>query len=251
MALKVMLSSVRRGLADVRDAVAPVLTILRYEVIRFETVVKTTPAPPRATCVEMVEHSDIYLLILGEEYGDPMPGTDLAPTEEEWTVARNLGRPIVVFKKDGISPGDRQAAFIAKVENYETGVWRHTFSDAGNLISQLENALAVAAEAIQPAGSSAIAAPVSVPWLEPTRGLYSGGGTVSKRMSSRSRRRRLSRPHPSGTWRERSPAVARTMASSNSDKASPSLETRPLSRPPPSPTGGGPRPASASPAIAP
>ena len=67
MALKVMLSSVRRGLADVRDSVAPVLKILRYDVIRFETVVTTTPAPPRAICVEMVETADIYLLILGHE----------------------------------------------------------------------------------------------------------------------------------------------------------------------------------------
>lgn len=178
MALKVMLSSVKRGLADVRDAVAPVLEILKFEVIRFETVVKTTPAPPRATCVEMVKDSDIYLLILGEEYGDPMPGTDLAPTEEEWAVARNLGRPIVVFKRDGISPGARQEAFIAKVENYETGVWRRRFSDAGDLISQLQDALGVAAEALQPAGSSALAAPVSVPWLEPVRGVYIGSGTV-------------------------------------------------------------------------
>jgi hypothetical protein len=46
MALKVMLSSVRRGLADVRDAVAPVIKILRHDVIRFETVVKT-PVPAR------------------------------------------------------------------------------------------------------------------------------------------------------------------------------------------------------------
>jgi hypothetical protein len=178
MALKVMLSSVRRGLADVRDAVAPVLTILNYEVIRFETIVKTTPAPPRATCVEMVEHSDIYLLILGEEYGDPMPGTDLAPTEEEWTVARNLGKPIVVFKRDGIYPDPRQAAFIAKVENYENGVWRHRFSDTGDLISQLKKALEVAAEALQPAGPGALPAAVAVPWLERARGLYTAGGTV-------------------------------------------------------------------------
>ncbi len=55
----------------------------------------------------MVEDSDIYLLILGEEYGEPMPGTGLAPTEEEWTVARNLGKPTVVFKKFGDEPRPR------------------------------------------------------------------------------------------------------------------------------------------------
>jgi len=178
MALKVMLSSVRRGLADVRDSVAPVLKILRYDVIRFETVVTTTPAPPRAICVEMVETADIYLLILGDEYGDPMPGTDLAPTEEEWTIARNQGKPIVVFKKADIHPGPRQAAFIKRVEDYETGTWRHSFADAGDLISQLEAALSAAADALRPAAPSLLTTPVSVPWLETARGTYTGAGTV-------------------------------------------------------------------------
>jgi hypothetical protein len=177
MALKVMLSSVRRGLADVRDAVAPVIKILRYDVIRFETVVKT-PVPPRATCVEMVDHSDIYLLILGEEYGEPMPGTGLAPTEEEWTVARSLGKPTLVFKKSGISPGPEQAAFIKMVEDYGTGIWRYTFSDTADLISQLEGALAAAAEALQPAVATPLSSPVSVPWLESKSGIYTGAGTV-------------------------------------------------------------------------
>lgn len=177
MALKVMLSSVVRGLADVRDAVAPVIKILRYDVIRFETVVKT-PVPPRATCVEMVENSDIYLLILGEEYGDPMPGTGLAPTEEEWTVARNLGKPTVVFKKSGMTPGPAQAAFIKKVEDYETGVWRHSFTDTADLISQLEGALATAAEALQPAAPTPLASPVAVPWLQSASGIFTGAGTV-------------------------------------------------------------------------
>jgi uncharacterized protein DUF4062 len=178
VALKVMLSSVRRGLADVRDAVAPVLKILGYEVIRFEAVTKTTSEPPRATCAKMVEDSDIYLLILGEEYGDPMPGTDRAPTEEEWTVARNLGRPVVVFEKAGISPGPRQAAFIKRVKDYETGVWRRTFADTGDLISRLKDALADAADGLRPPASTLLTVPVSVPWLLGTRGSYTGRGTV-------------------------------------------------------------------------
>lgn len=177
MALKVMLSSVRRGLADVRDAVAPVIKILRYDVIRFETVVKT-PVPARTACVAMVEDSDIYLLILGEEYGDPMPGTGLAPTEEEWTVARNLGKPTVVFKKSGMNPTPEQAAFIKKVEDYETGVWRHSFTDTADLISQLEGALATAAEALQPPAPTPLVSAVAVPWLQSASGVYTGAGTV-------------------------------------------------------------------------
>ncbi len=122
----------------------------------------------------MVESSDIYLLILGEEYWDPMPGTDLVPTEEEWTVARNLGRPIVVFEKAGITPGARQEGFIKKAKDYETGAWRHTFTDTADLLSKLQGALAVATEALRPAGSIALAGPISVPWRESGRGVSAG-----------------------------------------------------------------------------
>jgi hypothetical protein len=178
MALKVMLSSVSRGLADVRDSIDPVLKILKYGVIRFETVTKALSVPPRSTCVAMVEDCDIYLLILGEEYGDPMPGTGRAPTEEEWTVARSLGKPTVVFKKAGMNPGPEQVAFIKKVEDYETGVWRHSFADIPDLLSQLEGAVASAAESLRPASATPLSSPVSIPWLQTRSGIYTGAGTV-------------------------------------------------------------------------
>ena len=82
-ALKVMLSSVRRGLANVRGTVAP-SSDPRYDRIRFEDVTGH-PVPPPAVGVQMVDNSDIYVLILGEHYGDPMPGPGLAPTEEDWS----------------------------------------------------------------------------------------------------------------------------------------------------------------------
>lgn len=97
---------------------------------------------------------------------------------KEWTVARNLGKPTVVFKKSAMNPGHEQAAFIKKVEDYETGVWRHTFSDTADLISQLEGALATAAEALQPAIPTPLPSPLSVPWLESKSGIYTAAGTV-------------------------------------------------------------------------
>lgn len=178
MALKVMLSSVSRGLADVRDSIDPVLKILKYGVIRFETVTKALSVPPRTTCVAMVEDCDIYLLILGEEYGDPMPTTGRSPTEEEWTVARSLGKPTVVFKKSGMKPGPEQTAFIKKVEDDETGVWRHSFIDIPDLLSQLEGALETAAETLRPAAPTPLAAPVAVQWLQSAAGIFTGAGTV-------------------------------------------------------------------------
>lgn len=79
-----------------------------------------------------------------------MPDTGLAPTEEEWTIARNEGKPIVVFRQSGVTPEPRQAEFIATVEAYGTGVFRGTFKDTGELLGKLEDALAAAAASIQP-----------------------------------------------------------------------------------------------------
>jgi hypothetical protein len=155
VALKVMLGSVRRGgLGPVLDAVAPVLKILRYEPVRFEEVTNQ-PVPPRAVCIEL---SDIYLLLLGAEYGDVMPDTGLAPTEEEWTIARNAGKPVVVFRQSGVTPEPREAEFIATTEAYATGVFHGTFIDAADLLGKLEDALATAAASIQPMRPRALAA---------------------------------------------------------------------------------------------
>jgi len=172
-----MLSSVRRGgLGPTRDAVAPVLKILRYEPLRFEDVTNQ-PVPPRAVCVELVERSDIYLLLLGADYGDVMPDTGLAPTEEEWTIARDQGRPIVVFRASGVTPEPRQAEFIATTESYATGVFRGTFIDTGDLLGKLDAALAAAVATIQPMRPRTLAEKVAVPWRAEDR-RFSGSGVV-------------------------------------------------------------------------
>ena len=164
MTLLVMISSVRRGgLGSVRDAVAPFLDAAGYAPVRFETET-AKPVPSRAVCVDMVKRSDIYLLLLGAEYGDPMPDTDLAPTAEEWSVARNEGKPIVVFKQAGITPEPRQQAFVDEIEAYQTGVFRGTFTDTGDLLGQLKDALAEAAALIQPMRPRQLDHVVGVPW---------------------------------------------------------------------------------------
>ena len=178
MVLKVMLSSVRRaGLGDIRDVIAPVIKILGYEVVRFEDVLGGS-LPSRAVCVDLVEKSDIYLLLLGAEYGEAIAGTGLAPTDEEWTIARNRGKPIVVFRQSGVTFEPAQQAFISKVGDYETGVWHYSFRDAKDLIPQLEEALARAADELRPTAPRPLTQAVVVPWREANRGIYASGGTV-------------------------------------------------------------------------
>ncbi len=90
----------------------------------------------------------MYLLLLGEHYGEPLPDTGKAPTEEEFTVAKRRGIPILVFRKTGIDPDDRQREFIARVGDYQQGRFWKEFGDNGRLaIVVLEALREVAAEA--------------------------------------------------------------------------------------------------------
>jgi hypothetical protein len=163
-----MVSSVRRGLADVRDAVRPMITVLGHEPVRFEDFT-AQPVPPRAACVEAVTTSDIYLLLLGEHYGERMPDTGRAPTAEEWAVARPLGKPIVVFKRTGIDPDSDQAAFIAEVESYRTGVFRDSFGSTAELLEKLPAAIEAAAASIQPLRPRQLEQPAPVVWRDDAR----------------------------------------------------------------------------------
>lgn len=163
MPLRVMISSVRRGLAAERDSIAPVLPIMGYQPVRFEDAT-AQPVPPRAVCVELVSSSDIYLLLLGEQYGDAMPDTGLAPTAEEWSVARNLGKPVVVFRRRGGAPEPRQAEFIAAVEAYEHGAFRDSFQDVPELLRKLKPALDAARATLQPLTPQPLTVEVTVPW---------------------------------------------------------------------------------------
>ena len=169
-----MISSARRGgLGPVRDAAAPFLDAAGYVPIRFEDET-AKPVPSRAVCVDMVKRCDIYLLLLGAAYGDPMPDTGLSPTEEEWTVARNEGKPIVVFRAEGIAAEPRQEAFLLEVEAYQTGVFRGTFTDTADLLRKLKAALAAAAATMQPMRPRPLPVRVEVPWRARGRALDAG-----------------------------------------------------------------------------
>lgn len=177
MPLRVMISSVRRGLAAERDALRPVITILNYTPVRFEDFT-AQPVPSRAVCVDAVTGSDIYLLLLGQYYGERTTDTGLAPTAEEWTVARQLGKPIVVFRQSGVDPEPEQQDFITEVESYTTGVFRESFASTAELLEKLKPALEAAATLIQPLRPRQLDQPVEIAWREDDRGWMGGGGTI-------------------------------------------------------------------------
>ena len=130
--MKVFISSVRSGLADERDYLTSLLTAAGYEPLRFEDFTAQN-SPSRAACLQGLEHADVYLLLLGERYGVPTVDSGLSPTEEEFTAAKQMGIPVLVFRKEGDAREPAQAEFESRVGNYQQGRFWKNFRDAMDL----------------------------------------------------------------------------------------------------------------------
>ena len=130
--MKVFISSVRSGLADERDYLTSLLTAAGHEPLRFEDFTAQN-SPSRAACLQGLERADVYLLVLGERYGDPTVDSGLSPTEEEFTAAKQMGIPVLVFRKEGGAREAAQAEFESRVGNYQQGRFWKNFSDAMDL----------------------------------------------------------------------------------------------------------------------
>lgn len=138
--MKVFISSVRRGLEAERDALPGLIKALGHEPKRFEDY-SAQPVPSRQACLDGVQDADAYALMLGDTYGDPLPDTGLAPTEEEFVAARTRGIPILVFLKRGGTPDAVQQAFIARVSGYVDGRFRKGFADVAELLTAVAGSL--------------------------------------------------------------------------------------------------------------
>jgi hypothetical protein len=171
----IFLSSVRRGLADERDAVAAMIVALGHRPSRFEDFT-ALPVPPRKACLDAVAGADAYLLLLGEHYGDRTPDTGVAPTEEEFNAAATKGLPIIVMRKaTGVMDAD-QAAFAQRVESYGAGRFRGTFSSTADLLPKVTAAIKSLEEAPSEVTLEDLDQSPPVPWLGDSDRLLPGRG---------------------------------------------------------------------------
>lgn len=108
--MKVFISSVRRGLEQERDSLPGLITAIGHESLRFEDFT-AHPWSSRETCVRAVGQADVYVLLIGPAYGDPMPDTGLSATHEEYNAARVEGIPILVFRKEDVAMEAAQQEF--------------------------------------------------------------------------------------------------------------------------------------------
>lgn len=162
--MRVFVSSVRQGLEEERDAVPALIRALGHEPRRFEDYTAQS-VPSRAACLAGAEDADAYLLLLGGRYGEPLPDTGRSPTEEEFTVAKRRGIPILAFRKRGVVLEPEQEGFIQRVEDYATGVFRGAFSNATELLPEV--AAAIRELERKPASLSfeRLAQVANAPWL--------------------------------------------------------------------------------------
>lgn len=137
---RVFLSSVGRELHQERDQLADMVKAAGHEPVRYEDFA-SSDMTPRGRCLYGVDSSEVYVLILGPLYGDPLEDTGVAPTEEEWNRAHTRGIPILVFRKQGVDFEQRQQDFIDKVGEYTGGKFYKTFNDAHELCAGVIEAL--------------------------------------------------------------------------------------------------------------
>jgi hypothetical protein len=98
--VKVFISSVRRGLDEERDALPGIILAVGHTPLRFEDF-SAQPMPSREAGLAGVADADVYLLILGPNYGYRFADTGQSPTHDEWTAATAAGVPRLVYRKDG------------------------------------------------------------------------------------------------------------------------------------------------------
>ena len=174
--MKVFISSVRRGLEAERDALPGLITALGHEPMRFEDYT-AQGVPSRQACLDGVRDADAYLLVLGDIYGDPLPDTGLAPTEEEFVAARARGIPILVFLKRGGTPHAQQRAFIDRVSGYVDGRFRKGFEDGVGLLTAVTAAIRELQSQPPVLTWSALAGQTDVPWREKDTNAFGLNGT--------------------------------------------------------------------------
>lgn len=134
--MRVFLSSVRRGLEEERDALRGLIRAAGHTPVLYEDF-SAQNEPSREACLKALAESDVYLLLLGPNYGHRFPETGQSPTHEEWTTASVAGKRRIVYRKLGVIFEPAQQELARLVESYSTGVFRDSFETTVELMTKV------------------------------------------------------------------------------------------------------------------
>jgi hypothetical protein len=98
------------------------------------------PQSPQISCLKGVREADLVVLILGSKYGATQGTSRVSPTHEEYLEARGK-KPILAFVQNGATFDEKQAALVADVQGWQSGLFRAGFDDADDLQAQIIRAI--------------------------------------------------------------------------------------------------------------
>lgn len=141
---KVFISSTIDDLLEARsEAERHLLALEVFEPIRIEKF-PANEQPSRVVCLGEVHQSDAVLLLIGDRYGfvpsDNNPQS-LSVTHLEFREARRLQRPIFAFVKESTVREHQQNAFVAEIEDFNSGIFRKTWASVDELEQQIKRTL--------------------------------------------------------------------------------------------------------------
>lgn len=129
--MKVFISSVVRGFEQFRAAAKDAVETLDMKPIMSEHFGARAYSSEHA-CLSEVDQCDVYILILGANYGyEPEPG--LSVTQQEFHQAVKRRKPILVFIQQ-TAFDEKQAVFVNEVSDYKQGYFRASFSESHELM---------------------------------------------------------------------------------------------------------------------
>lgn len=122
--------SANPGLEAERQVVKDALARLTLPGVRVK--VTGSQSVSRLEITRLIEQEcDLFLALYGAAYGTPLPGEYYSATEIELDVARKMGKPILIYRKDDVQPDADQAAFLEFIKNLENVPAWQDFSAAG------------------------------------------------------------------------------------------------------------------------
>lgn len=135
---RVFVSSVMEGFEDFRKAARQGIIAAGGEPVMAEDFV-ALPETPRNACLDGVDSSDIFILIIGKRGGWVTPSGKLA-VEEEFDQARQNHIPILAFIQD-IEMDEDATRLSGIVSDYTDGTFRNKFVASPDLKNLIEKAL--------------------------------------------------------------------------------------------------------------
>jgi Domain of unknown function (DUF4062) len=100
---------------------------------------------PEERCRAMLEQSDVFVGVLGPDYGSLYPGQQRSIVEWEFDTARELGKLAIFTFVKSPEPGETreqpQEAFLSRIGGFTSGVWMHFFATPTELAEEARDSL--------------------------------------------------------------------------------------------------------------